>query len=93
MIVKITQADINKAKEARRKFDERETWFYCRGETCPLAIALKRIISAGRIFVSGVTIYNDNKKLCDVTGEVKSFIEEADKKKDKIRPRELEIAF
>jgi len=91
MIVKITQADINKSKETRRKFDERETWGYCRGGTCPLAVALKRILSAGRIFVSGVAIYNDSKKLCDSTDEVKAFIHEADKKKDRIRPRELEV--
>ena len=90
MKIKVTRWDIRNAKEARRKFHALETWFYCRSENCPLAFALQRMypdkvvrVLPWRIFIG--------EHMIDLSSDVKNFIAETDRKKDKIRPRELEI--
>ena len=91
MIVKITQADINKAKRVREKFKKRETFCYCRADSCPLAFALKRLFSESRVYVMPWGIYIGRVELCRNDDTVKSFIENTDRKKDKIRPQNLEV--
>ena len=94
MIIKITQEDIRKSKEARRKFDTHETFMYSRSETCPLAFALSRLYNKGiklvQIRVMPWCIYIDDRRI-DLTKEIQKVIEEIDRKRDRIRPRELEI--
>jgi len=91
MLIEITQEDINKAKETRKQFDDRKTWYYCRAETCPLAFALKRVFPASRIAVMPWGIYVDRKEIFRHNDITKSFIENTDKKKDRIRPQKLEV--
>jgi len=94
MKIKITLADIRKAKEETRKFKEHELWNYSRAETCPLAFALNRLynpnIKLVRIRVLPHCIYFDDKRV-DLPKRIQKVIEEIDRKKDRIRPRELEI--
>ena len=84
MKIKITLADIRKAKAARARYMPN------RSRTCPLAVALRRILKRDDISVGyfmllvGTQVYN-------LTTKVSNFIDETDEKKDKIRPRELEI--
>lgn len=91
MRIKITLEDIRKAKEETRKFKEHHTFFYCRAETCPLAFALQRIYSQLVVRVLPTRIYIGKRVIELSPGEVIDFIYETDKKKDRIRPRELEI--
>lgn len=94
MKIKITREDIRNAKEARSKFETHETLFYSRSETCPLAFALSRLYNKGiklvHIRVMPWCIYIDDRRV-NLTKEIREIIEEIDRKKDRIRPRELEI--
>lgn len=90
MKIKITREDIRKAKEERRKMESNEIWCYSRSETCPLAFALKRMFPGVHVVVSCWRIYFGKQDI-DLDAPIAAFIAEADKKKDKIRPRELEI--
>ncbi len=93
MKIKITLADIRKAKEERRKFADMETWSYSRSETCPLAFALKRLYPGHRVCVSVLRVYfgTTGERGSYLSKDALAFIHEADRKKDKIRPREVEI--
>ena len=93
MKIKITLADIRKAKEERRKFADMETWSYSRSETCPLAFALKRLYPGHKVVVSGIRVYIGTPQGTYLSQDALSFITEADRKKDKIRPREVEITL
>jgi len=94
MIVQITQDDINRAKEASRKFREHEVFHYSRSETCPLAFALNRLYNGTlkliHIRVMPWCIYIDSRRI-DLSKELQDMIREIDNKKDRIRPRELEL--
>ena len=90
MKIKITLEDIRNAKEETRKWVAKEVWHYCRAETCPLAFALKRLFPGKRIYVSTYRVYFGRQHI-KFTKSIAAFIKETDKKKDRIRPRELEI--
>lgn len=91
MKIKITIEDIRKAKEETRKFKEKEIWHYSRAETCPLAFALRRVYAQLVVRVLPHRIFIGERFIDLSPGEVMDFIVETDRKKDRIRPRELEI--
>ena len=51
MVIEIKASDIRESKRIEQEFKERKTTTYCRAESCPLAIALKRTFPEYRFAV------------------------------------------
>lgn len=91
MKVKITYKDIRQAKACREKFNKRETWIYDRQASCPLAFALRRVLSCRTVRVSSIRLYVEDRVDIEHTEDVRKFVDEADRKKDRVRPCTLDI--
>lgn len=100
MVIEVKASDIREAKRIRKEFDERKATSYARGESCPLAIALRRVFPNYSFFIPGLWIgiswAKDGRPhkymgSFSLSPAVQKFINHTDKVKDQIRARTIQL--